>query len=272
LHRAFRPTLRAQESASARVRYADGVLTVVSWNVLASAYVRPEFYPHTPVPVLEPEGRSARVVERVVGLGAAADVICLQEIEPATFAGVAGRLLGFEGSFAQKRGKPDGCAIFVRRSLGEPAFRELVYSDGTGHVAVAAVVGGVGFASTHLKWEAPEVPVELRLGRAELTELLDAWVAPEEPWVVCGDLNANAASAVLEVAFARGLHDGYASLPEAWTCNSNDRAKRIDFILHTPGFEARPSPLPAITDVTPLPSASEPSDHLAIQVALAARA
>ena len=246
------------------------MLTVVSWNVLAGAYVRPEHYPHTPADLLEPEARIARVVERVVGLSAA-DALCLQEIEPATFAALVARLDDFEGSLVQKRGKPDGCAIFVRRALGAPEFRELVYGDGTGHVAVAAVVGGVGIATTHLKWQAAEVPPDVRLGRAELTELLDAWVVPGEPWVVCGDLNADASSPVLELAFARGLRDGYASLPDACTCNSNERRKRIDFILHTADFEAEPKPVPAITDVTPLPSASEPSDHLAIQVELTTR-
>lgn len=243
------------------------MLTVVSWNVLAAAYVRPEWYPYTPAGLLDPRAREARVVEAVVG-HSAADALCLQEIEPSTFGSLVSRLDAFEGHLVQKRGKPDGCAIFVRRSLGTPEFRQLVYGDGTGHVAAAAVVGGIGIATTHLKWQAADVPVDVRLGRAELTELLDAWVVGDEPWVVCGDLNADASSPVLEVAFARGLRDGYASLPEAWTCNSNEHKKRIDFILHTRGFDATPKVLPPITDVTPLPSATEPSDHLAIQVAL----
>ena len=39
-------------------------LTVVSWNVLAGAYVRPDYYPHSPVEVLDPAARSARVIDR----------------------------------------------------------------------------------------------------------------------------------------------------------------------------------------------------------------
>lgn len=245
-------------------------LTVVSWNVLAGAYVRPDYYPHSPVEVLDPAARSARVIERVAGWGHA-DVLCLQEIEPSVFAQLVARLGDYEGRFVGKQGRPDGCAVFVRRSLGRAEFRELVYGDGTGHVAVAAVAGGVGFATTHLKWQAAEVPLEARLGRAELLELLDAWVTAGEPWIVCGDLNADASSPVLAVAFARGLEDAYATLPDACTCNSNERRKRIDFILHTPGFVATPRGLPPITDVTPLPSASEPSDHLAIEVLLTPR-
>jgi len=241
------------------------VLTVLSWNVLADSYVRPEWYPYTPPAVLEPSRRGAALIDRLVTRATHADVLCLQEIEPAMFAVAAAKLGDHEGRFLQKQGRPDGCAIFVRRSLGVPTFRELVYTDGTGHVALAANVSGIGIATTHLKWQSHEVPPEERLGRRELAELLDAWLRPDEPWIVCGDLNADSSSPVLENAFARGLRDAYASLPDACTCNSNSKRKRIDFILHTPGFAATPTPLPPITDVTPLPSIDEPSDHLALQ-------
>ena len=245
----------------------------MSWNMLADAYVRPEFFPYTTPPILEPRARAAARLDRLTHHTAsgAADVLCLQEIEPAFFEAASARLDAFEGRFSQKRGKPDGCAIFVRRSLGDVTFRELVFRDGTGHVAVAAVVAGIGIASTHLKWQAEDVPLEERLGRAELRELLDAWLLPGERWIVCGDLNAETSSPVLDVAFSRGLRDAYASLPDACTANANGRRKRIDFILHTPEFEAIPTPLPTITDTTPLPSSEEPSDHLAIRASLTAR-
>ena len=252
----------------ARTRYAGRVLTVVSWNVLASAYVKPEWYPHTAPELLDPVSREARVVEHVVGLRAA-DAICLQEIEPATFAAIVARLDAFEGCLVQKRGKPDGCAIFVRRAMGAAVFRELVYGDGTGHVAAAAVVGGVGIATTHLKWQAADVPIDVRLGRAELTELLDAWVAPGEPWVVCGDLERRR-----ELASARGRVRARACATATRACPRRGRATRTSIgsastsSCTRAGFEATPKALPPITDVTPLPSATEPSDHVAIQVAL----
>ena len=242
-------------------------MRIVCWNVLASAYVRPEHYPYTLPAILDPSTRDPAVLERLLS-HATADVLCLQEVEPAMFDAAAATLDAFEGHFVQKRGKPEGCAIFVKRALGAPTFRELVFGDGTGHVAVAAILDGVGVASTHLRWQAADVPLEARLGRAELTELLDAWVTTDMPWIVCGDLNAEASSPVLEVAFARDLRDAYATLPDAHTCNSNGRRKRIDFILHSSTFDATPTALSAITDVTPLPSADEPSDHLAITATL----
>lgn len=246
--------------------------TVVSWNLLADSYVKPEYCPHTPPHLLESGRRRAALVERFASYAGDVDFLCLQEIEPATFA-VAAEQLGsaFDGRFAKKRGKPDGCAIFARRSLGAPTFSELVFGDGTGHVAIAVNVGDVGVATTHLKWQSADVPPEERLGRGELVELMDRWLKPGETWVVCGDLNADASSPVLAAAFARGLADAYAAMPHAFTANSNDQRKRIDYILHTRDLDASPVAIPPITDVTPLPSTSEPSDHLAIRAALTRR-
>lgn len=252
------------------------VLSVLSWNMLASAYARPEHYPYTPAPILDKRTRDAAVLARLVR-DATCNLLCLQEVEPAMFAAAKTHLdARYEGHFLQKQGRPEGCAIFVERSVGRPTFRELVYGDGTGHVAVGAVIdridgiGAIGVASTHLRWQAADVPPDERLGRAELTELLDAWVTPDAavPWIICGDLNAEAGSPVLGVAFARGFRDAYASLPDACTSNANAKRKRIDFILHAPVFVATPTPLAVITDVTPLPSADEPSDHLAIRATL----
>ncbi|MBX3187489.1 MAG: endonuclease/exonuclease/phosphatase family protein [Labilithrix sp.] len=246
-------------------------IDVVSWNVLADSYVKPEYWPNTPPELLEPQRRRAALLDRLGTYVGDVDVVCLQEIEPAMFAAAEARLgAPFEGGFVKKQGKPDGCAIFVRRSLGAVDFAEHAYGDGTGHVALAARFGGIGIATTHLKWEKPEVPPEERLGRGELLELVSAWLRPGEPWIVCGDLNADASSPVLRVAFDRGLRDAYATLPDACTANSNAKRKRIDFILHTDHFEATPAPLPAIDDMTPLPSPTEPSDHLAIRARLLA--
>ncbi len=246
-------------------------IAVVSWNVLADSYVKPEFFPFTDPAVLEPAARRPRVIARLREMATSTDVLCLQEVEPEVFARANDALDGFEGAYVQKRGKPDGCALFVREALGRATFRELAFTDGTGHVALAASLDelALSVATTHLKWQAPDIPLDERLGLRELVELLDAWVRPPSPWIVCGDLNASNDSPILQAAFARGLRDAYGSMPDAFTCNSNGRAKRIDFLLASPELVPTPSPLPRIDDVTPLPSASEASDHLAIRATFA---
>jgi mRNA deadenylase 3'-5' endonuclease subunit Ccr4 len=61
------------------------MIRVVSWNVLADAYVRREYYPQTSTTVLERASRRASVVDRLVSF-ADADVLCLQEVDDALFA------------------------------------------------------------------------------------------------------------------------------------------------------------------------------------------
>jgi endonuclease/exonuclease/phosphatase family metal-dependent hydrolase len=80
-------------------------------------------------------------------------------------------------------------------------------------------------------------------------------------WIICGDLNATAESAVLQGLTQAGFCDAYATHPHAFTCNANRKARRIDFLLHTSDLLAEPTQLPVIDNDTPLPSAEEPSDH-----------
>jgi mRNA deadenylase 3'-5' endonuclease subunit Ccr4 len=241
-------------------------IRVVSWNVLADAYVRREYYPHTPPAILDRARRRKAVVERIAKL-ADADVICLQEADSALFALAEEELPDSSGRLFRKRGRGEGCAIFVRRALAtDPEWRELVFSDRSGHIALGVTLNGLSIVSTHLKWEPEGTPAETHRGRVQLGEVLDAW--PSEPRIVCGDFNAEPDSVLVALAKSRGLEDAYGSLPDAYTCNANEKKKRIDFIFHSRDLVATPAPLPRVEDDTALPSEIEPSDHLAIEARL----
>ena len=248
------------------------MLRVVSWNVLADAYVRDEYYPRSDPSVFDRAARRKRVVERLCRYQreeAAADVLCLQEVDGALFGAAEEALGDFSGRHFKKRGRGEGCAIFVRNARAasdELEWREIVYADMSGHVALGVSFAGLTVVTTHLKWEPPTIAPSEHRGVGQLTELLDAWSSGAR--VVCGDFNADPASHVLAVARSRGLVDAYASLPDAFTANSNETTKRIDFILHTPDFRSTPTPLPPIARDTALPSELEPSDHLAIEAQL----
>jgi len=248
-----------------------GSIEVVSWNVLAEAYVRAALYPRTPASVLDPVRRRAAVVERAASFRDA-DVVCLQEVEADVFERVSARLAGFSGRLLLKRGRSEGCAILVRGAA--VAWRELVYGDASGHVAIAATLAdGTHVACTHLKWSPPETPLAEHHGYRELRELLDAWARPGAgPLVVTGDFNVEPQSDAIGLAIERGMRDAYASLPEASTCVSDGRKKRIDFVLTTGDLECAPRPLRALADDTPLPSDEEPSDHLPIRARVSPRA
>jgi mRNA deadenylase 3'-5' endonuclease subunit Ccr4 len=247
--------------------------TVVSYNVLATAYIRRRFYPHTPPDCLAPSWRVPALVRHVAALDA--DLLCLQEVEAEVFAAMKESLgpLGYEGRYAPKEGgRPDGCASFWRRRRFALQHEErLVYDDGSGHVALllgfAAEGRMLGLANTHLKWDAPDLAPQLRHGLREARQLLGAIAgsAAVEAWILCGDFNATPEDAVPAAIGSAGFRAAHDALRSSFTCNSNGEAKVIDYLVHSAALRATPQPPPAIDGATPLPSATQPSDHLALQ-------
>ncbi len=242
------------------------MIRVVSWNVLADAYLRDEYFPHTSAEVLERGPRRKAVADRLEKL-AGVEVLCLQEVDTQLFAAAQERLRDSTGHHFKKRGKGEGVAIFVRHALTQdPKFKEHAFTDLSGHVALGVSFADVTIVTSHLKWAPDGTAPGDHAGRGQLAELLDTW--PSGIRIICGDFNAAPSSDVLELARERGLKDAYSSMDEAFTSNANSKCKRIDYILHTPDFRATPTALPAIKDDTALPSETEPSDHLPIEARL----
>src|SRR6202035_5620473 len=113
-----------------------------SYNFLEDAYINPKWDTHVPRELLVWESRWPALAERIAGLGA--DVICLQEVGVDLCWHIEQRMagLGYGCFYAQKgRGKPDGCATFVKAGEIEVLHSfPLHYADGeggadSGHVA-----------------------------------------------------------------------------------------------------------------------------------------
>lgn len=223
---------------------------LATYNVLATAYIRASYYPGVEPRWLDPAWRHPALVRRVQALEA--DVLCLQEVEAVVYEALREALPEYVWTWLPKSGgRPDGCATASRTVLST---RELVYADGSNHVALLTEVApGLVVANTHLKWQH---------GLPQLNELLTA-----KPQVVCGDLNVTGDDPVLQALRAAGF---YADGAQAPTAVANGRAKKIDHVYSI--LPLRAEPPPAVTDHTPLPSAEEPSDHLPLVVQLDFRA
>lgn len=254
-------------------------LRVASYNILADAYVKPEWFPHTPADIFEPRRRQEALARRILGLDV--DIVCLQEVESESFAALQRALEphGYVGVLALKQqGRPDGCAVFHRmeRCQGHRAhyFKDRL-EDGrvSGHLALVVDfdVGGdrLRVGCTHLRWDRPDRPVEQHQGMQEAAELLEELVQrdPEALWVVCGDFNAQPGEPLVRAFVAAGLLDAYEGRHQP-TCNANESAKAIDFLFHSRALRAQPDRLPELDDRTPMPSETEPSDHLPIAARL----
>jgi mRNA deadenylase 3'-5' endonuclease subunit Ccr4 len=245
---------------------------IATWNILASSYIRPQFFPHTPPQVLDPEWRIPAVVGHASKLGV--DVLCLQEVEPPVFAALEAGLgsLGYFGTFARKDGgKPDGCATFWQPNccalLGA---RRVVYEDGSpasGHVAqvLHLDVSGtrVALINTHLKWDPPHSSQEMQLGlrqtRLALAELQENCSAVQ---IICGDFNATPDSLLVACLIEAGFDYAHRTVSGVFTCNSNRQAKLIDYVFFRGTVGMQPEAVPPIDGSTVLPSLEQPSDHL----------
>ena len=250
--------------------------SVVSYNILADAYINPAWYPSIAPSLLSARRRLPALSQRLQAMQV--PILCLQEVEPKALACLENdfRRLSYRFHYLQKRGKPDGCATLIDdKAFAVQSAHEIHFEDGrddqpdSDHLALALILetvsGILGIVNTHLKWDPPDTPLTRQWGYRQAAEL----VTRLEPiacdtWILCGDLNAEPGSPVLKVFHRAGLRDAYAAYPNMYTCNPNRRAKRIDYLLHTPDLKSQPAELPEITDQTLLPSPREPSDHLPI--------
>ena len=252
--------------------------SIASYNILAEAYIRRGSFPHTTEAFLDPSSRLPAVVEAVAALGS--DVVCLQEVEPRSLAALRARLepAGYAAHYAPKAGgKPDGCLTLVRRAVLRPVgMTRLHFHDAkggdqqSGHVALVLALehagGRLAVVNTHLKWDLPERRGKAHMGYRQMAELLRlrAELAPGvRAWILCGDLNVEPDSEVIDLCHQQGLRCAYPDSSHTWS--GNQRAKKIDYLLHDAALSVRVRALPLIHDGTPLPSASQPSDHLALR-------
>jgi len=152
-----------------------------------------------------------------------ADVLCLQEVEEPIFQALAADLAprGYQGFYAQKVGKVEGCALFTRL----PALRHerLIFPDGSGHLAqLVYLENSILVANTHLRWQMPQ----------QLDFVLQHLGAPLESSVVTGDFNFTP-----DQLKAPGLREGLDAEP-----TYEDR--KIDYMLHGSLIQSHPLHLP----------------------------
>lgn len=226
-------------------------MRLVSYNVLAAAYVRPEFYRGCAPAALEPRARLAAVLERIHGLSDGPSIICLQEAERELV-----DALGCQCEFFQKsQNKPDGCAILVNHP-GSYHWSRFHYGDGSGHGALLLHLPNLTVATTHIKWDPPESRPGYGMG--QIKELLQKI---QSPAVLCGDFNCESLDPIVVACREAGFLDPFEEVSPNQTFVKEGQARRIDFLLHTRELKLRGVPMPDHRPGAWLPSGKQPSDH-----------
>jgi len=250
--------------------------TAVTYNVLAQSYVRADRYPLSSREALDPTRRHALLFARIEALNA--DLLCLQELEPAIHDELRGRLhAAYHVAYVMRGGRPDGVAVFARRSLfGWLGYDDLHFQahrpgDDDLALIVRLTLGDQPLlvACTHLPWQPGSTPPAEHIGRRQMLELVglrDA-EAPAATWIFAGDFNATPQSSVLAAATERGMDESCRAQRPWDTCAINGRRRKLDYLLFSAGrLRPHPGVLPKLSGDTVMPSLTEPSDHLPLRV------
>ena len=253
--------------------------SVVSYNVLASAYIQRSWYRRTPALVLDPAWRVPALVQYIANLDA--DLFCLQEVEPETFVALRTFLgeRGYRGEYARKlAGRPEGLVVFYRRtSFDWISSRVIAYADGaamghdTGYIAQWVMMRNedktLGLINTHLTWDPPTTTPGAQRGLRQVQQVLAEYhsqLADADAWIISGDFNVTPESEVVALVLQAGLQYAHHDLLDVFSCNIGGSARLIDYLFYSGGVNAEASVLRRINGQTILPSAEEPSDHVAI--------
>mmetsp|Transcript_12828 Transcript_12828/g.36887 ORF Transcript_12828/g.36887 Transcript_12828/m.36887 type:complete len:535 (-) Transcript_12828:233-1837(-) len=252
---------RGRQDDGGRERSVLPTLSVVTWNILSSAYASFKMYPHVDPAVLRATRRRAQVSAALRQLNA--DVICLQEVDcPLEDLGLGEN--EFESCFAQRPGgRSDRCVIAWRRDrleMGPGRHRVMLFDEHpppkafecdpahyeSGNVGLAVELRMksdpgkrcVTVATTHLNWEPQKMDV--RAWQAHI--FFDMAQNLSGPRVVlCGDFNSIPGTQPHQfLAQGCGLASAYADVESSALTNSNADvcpggfAAMIDYLWYSP--------------------------------------
>ena len=233
--------------------------------------------------VLDPAWRIPALVQYISALNA--DLACLQEVESEVLAPLQASLgsNGYGVYYARKNAlRPEGVAIFYRLAKLAPLdTSRLDFNDGeggapdTGYVALIAsfrCAGRIiGVINTHLFWDPPGTRLEFQRGYRQARELVahyEKTANSADAWILAGDFNATPDSAPIAVIRQAGFDYSHMGMANAASCNVNGAARLIDYIFHSSALRSEPGLVTPIDNRTVLPSAEQPSDHVAIAARL----
>jgi endonuclease/exonuclease/phosphatase family metal-dependent hydrolase len=231
-------------------------LRVGTFNVLADAYIGYGDYSNVDPALLVPGARIARLLRIINELEL--DILGLQEVEAPLVEAVQSEERWHTFWSPKANFKPDGCLTLVRKFLTPEDFQTYYYSDGSGNVLQTLRFGDVTFANTHIKWAPTDDPDHI--GISQTKELL-GYLQHEERAIAVADWNDRPGGPVRQLLETNNFTvTTHGDTPTAMV---NGVPLSLD-VIATRGLTASRRPLPY--DVSSIPNASCPSDHIPLAV------
>ena len=249
--------------------YADS-FRLVTYNILSDEYLWDGIYDYVSDDVLSWENRRGKIIERIKELNP--DVLCLQELNTASFECFKEALKAYEGSYAKKASSSDdGVGTFCKKYIFKETCHNVVFCDGTsncGRLATQPALfttllfkdgKSILVVNTKIRWSK-----EIKPGNSASNHVQFILKSISKTGtVVVGDFNMKPDHPLMMDFYSAGLQDGF-SHKNTYSCYANKEFQRIDYILSTRDLKSIPFESPFLITAQPIPNENEPSDHLPV--------
>jgi len=225
-------------------------LRTASFNVLADEYLKYGDYSRVD-PTLLVEGARTNGIVRVID-ELQADVVGLQEADLSLLSALEDTEK-WQTFWKPKENKTEGLLMLIRKGIEVSNYESREYGDGSGFVMQAMKIGRAVFANTHIQWAPPED--FQHAGVTQTTELLH-YIGADKPAVILADCNDRPNGPVKNLLERENFYNLY---EDEVTATVNQAPAALD-ILAIRGLKA--VRLGARYDVTTIPNAQLPSDHV----------
>jgi mRNA deadenylase 3'-5' endonuclease subunit Ccr4 len=247
-----------------------GSFRLVTYNILNEDYLWDGTYDFVSDDILSWQNRRIKIVERIKKLDP--DVICLQELNTASFEYFKEVFEDFESLFAKKGSSSlSGVGTFCKKNVFKEIHHKVVLCDGTsncGHLPIQPAIftnlllendKSVTLVNTKIKWSQKTNPGDPISNHVQF--ILKS--IPKTLTIVAGDFNMKPDHPLMEEFYSAGLQDGLFH-ENAYSCYANKSFQKIDYILSTNDLKSVLLENFPLTSAQPIPNENEPSDHLPI--------
>jgi mRNA deadenylase 3'-5' endonuclease subunit Ccr4 len=236
---------------------ADERVKVISYNILASQYIKKEYYPGSNLEFLNNDIYRKELLTKYI-TSFNPDIICIQEYEKPYIEDALTKK-GYK-SFVYPKNQV-GLAIFYNNKID--VIDNSLINLGNNKFALKTIFKIAdkvfNIINIKIKWVPENLQQTKYLGYFQIERLLENQKSKNT--IICGDFNTTNSGIIYQLFSNKQYKDIFAL--EAYnTVKANGKANRIDFCFTTSDATFRTTAIKGLSDTDIVPSELIPSDHL----------